>query len=141
MKIFINHTETNKEQIGVNSGLNYGRFYNLPVKEYEIHLALSQFIPFLEEEYNQIKNELKQDDMLYSDTSEFTTTNYCSLKELINYPKDLNTIFSTYLDRILFSKLFPENSKNQYIINSTNHLKLCKDTIIITGKMYSKTVY
>lgn len=136
MKVFLNRIEIDNESLCVNSGLNYGRFFNHKTKEYEIRLNDSEIINLIENEYNAVRDEIRIDDMLFNDTSDFSNTNYCSLIELLKYESHFELIMKTYLDRSLFGKLFTEMPNNKYVINSTDSICINKNEIVIKGKVY-----
>lgn len=141
MNVFINQSEINKKLIAVNRGLNFGRFdfEGLVIDHYKIVLSQQEFIKLIEIDYNEIRDEIKLDDELQKETSEFSAINYCSLSELLATNGDgLFSIVTTYLDRILFDKLFPVSNNGHYIINSTDSVVLVNDKIEIAGRTYRK---
>ena len=136
MKVFLNSIEIDNESLCVNSGLNYGRFFKHKTKEYEIRLSDSEIINLIENEYNAVRDEIKIDDALFSDTSNFSIINYCSLTKLLKYESHFELIMKTYLDRNLFAKLFTETPNNKYVINSTDSICINKNEIVIKGKVF-----
>jgi hypothetical protein len=136
MKVYLNSIEIDKESLCVNSGLNYGRFFDNNTKEYEIRLNNSEVIDLIENEYNAVRDEIKADDSLFNDKSDFSNTNYCSLTELLKYEADFESIIKTYLDKNLFSKLFTETPNNKFVINSTESICVIKNEIVIKGKVF-----
>ena len=138
MEVTIQGAKIDTTLISYNDGLNYGRFSDDTEKlPYEIAIAKDDFIKLLEKDYTAIKEEIKQDDIAQNETSEFTNTNYCGLIELLNHPEDLQEIFSTYLDRILFEKLFTNSKEVIYVINSTATIVHKNKIIYISGNIYS----
>ncbi|MEZ5008082.1 MAG: hypothetical protein R2753_08030 [Chitinophagales bacterium] len=141
MNVFINQFEVDKKIISVNTGLNFGRFdyKGLVIDHYKIVLSQQELIDFIEVDYNEIKDEIKLDDDLQKETSEFSAINYCSLNELLaTNGNKLFSIVTTYLDRILFEKLFPSSNNGHYIINSTDSVVVVNDKIEISGRTYRK---
>jgi hypothetical protein len=140
MNIYINESEVNKSIISVNTGLNYGRFEDegLGIDHYKIILTFQEFIETIELEYNSVRDEIKRDDELQKETSGFTTINYGSITELLQNNQTLHTIMTTYLDRILFSKLFYHSNNSSFIINSTDLVEVVNNKIEISGRCYSK---
>jgi hypothetical protein len=136
MKVLLNQIEVNKELFIVNDGLNYGRFFDNKTKEYEIRLNDSEIINLIENEYNAVRDEIRIDDTIHNDTSDFSNTNYCSLTKLLEYESDFESIMKTYLDRNLFAKLFTETPDNKFVINSTESICINKNEIVIKGKVY-----
>lgn len=136
MKVLLNQIEVNKELFIVNDGLNYGRFFDNKTKEYEIRLNDSEIINLIENEYNAVRDEIRIDDTIHNDTSDFSNTNYCSLTKLLEYESDFESIMKTYLDRNLFAKLFTETPNNKFVINSTESICINKNEIVIKGKVY-----
>jgi len=136
MKILLEHIETLKENFSVNDGLNFGRFYNHKKIPFEIYLSKKEIIELIEKEYIEIRDEIKNDDRLYNDSSDFTNTNYCSLNELFNHESDMEIILKTYLDKILYAKIFNDNYRIKYIINSTSSLKIRDHSIVLSGNVY-----
>ena len=141
MNVFINQFEVDKKIISVNTGLNFGRFdiKGLVIDHYKIVLSQQELIDLIEVDYNEIKDEIKLDDDLQKETSEFSAINYCSLNELLaTNGNKLFSIVTTYLDRILFEKLFPSSNNGHYIINSTDSVVVVNDKIEISGRTYRK---
>ena len=107
MIIFIDGEIVNNKSVYFNDGLNFGRFNNTSVPiPFELHIDKLEFIEQLEAFYNKTKDEVYQDDNAYNDTSCFTNTNYCSLSELLNFPKGLQEIFINYLDKAFYRKSY-----------------------------------
>lgn len=138
MKIFLNGKEVNLNLFVVNNGLNYGRFFNVKTEVFELLLSKAELYQILEKEYNKVRDEIKMDDELNKDTSDFTNTNYCTLSELLNYKEDFTEIIKGYLDRTLFLKIFGTTNTAQFVINSTDNIDICKDFIKITGSVFRK---
>ncbi|WP_139181101.1 hypothetical protein [Winogradskyella thalassocola] len=136
MKVLLNNIEVTKETLLVNSGMNYGRFYNHYTEDYEIQLSTSEFIHLIESEYNNIRNEIKIDDQRHEDDSDFKSTNYCTLSELLVYKSEFEAIVKTYLDQILFDKLFSNSASNTFVINSTESVSVIENKVVISGKAY-----
>lgn len=136
MKLLLNTIEVPKEVFTVNDGLNYGRFFNHNTENYEIQLNNNEFIKLIEQEYISVRDEIKIDDEATQEQSEFTATNYCSLLQLLNHASDLEEIVKTYLDIILFKKLFSTTSENTYVINSTDSVTIVATTIVIKGRVF-----
>ncbi len=136
MKVLLNNIEVTIDCFIVNDGLNYGRFFDRNTKEYEFQLTRRELIELIENEYNEVRDEIKLDDQLENDTSEFTNTNYCSLPKLLNHNSDFEAVMKTYLHITLFKKLFPESAKNQYVINSTDSITIKDDMITFKGKVF-----
>ena len=104
MKVLLNNIEVNKELFIVNDGLNYGRFFDIKTKEYQIQFTNFEIIELIEKEYCEVRDEIKIDDQIYKDTSDFTRTNYCSLSQLLCHKFEFEEIMKTYLDITLFKK-------------------------------------
>jgi len=138
MKILLDHVETTIESFTVNDGLNFGRFYNHKKIPFELYLSKKEIIKSIEKEYDKIRDELKNDDKLYNDSSDFTNTNYCSLNELFKHESDFEIILKTYLDRKLYGKIFNGNNKFRYVINSTSSIKIRDNSIVIRGEVYER---
>ncbi len=141
MKIILNNSRIDKSLININPGLNYGRFNigNLIIDNYKIIISKQELIQIIEKEYIEIRNEIQFDDKKYNDTSEFSVINYPSLNDLIfTYSYQFQEIFTTYLDKILFTKLFVESHNPEYIINCTDGVKLLDENIEIIGRTYRK---
>lgn len=140
MKVLLQGIETNKKQVTFNRGLNFGRFNGRSTKAYEIHISEIEFINLIEKEYDEIRDEIELDDKAMSETSHFSNTNYCSLTELLKYESDFEAIVTTYLDRLLFAKLFTESTESKYVINSTDAIKVHDNLIIFKGKIFELEV-
>lgn len=138
MKVYLNKLEIDKALLSVNRGLNYGRFFDKTTKDYEIRLNTSELITLIENEYNAVRDEIKIDDTLYNDESDFTNTNYCSLSEVLQHEFDFEAIMKTYLDKSLFEKLFSETQNAKFILNSTESISIHTNEVVIKGKVFEK---
>lgn len=137
MKILLNNKEIDKSIFVVNDGMNYGRFFGREGKRYEFQISKSNLLKLIEKEYNEVRDEIKLDDEIENDTSDFTNTNYCSLIELFEYEYDFGEIFKTYdLDRALFGKVFLKSSKTIYVINSTDTIKIAGEDVLFNGRVF-----
>jgi hypothetical protein len=136
MKVLLNNIEVNKELFTVNDGLNYGRFFDNKTKEYQIQFTKFEIIELINKEYCEVRDEIKIDDQIYKDTSDFTRTNYCSLSQLFFHKSDFEEIMKTYLDRTLFKKAFTESSKIAYVINSTDLIEIKNNIITFKGRVF-----
>jgi hypothetical protein len=136
MKVLLNNIEVNKELFTVNDGLNYGRFFDNKTKEYQIQFTNFEIIELIEKEYCLVRDEIKIDDQIYKDTSDFTRTNYCSLPQLLCHESDFEEIMKTYLHITLFKKVFTESSKKVYVINSTDSIKIENNIITFKGRVF-----
>ncbi len=139
MNILLNGTEVKRELFTINSGLNYGRFFDHEAENFEVKIPTSELVPLIENEYNKARDEIKEDDQAYDDTSEFTHTNYCSLSELFTHEVDFEEVIKTYLDRILLEKLFPDSELNQFVINSTDSITITDHIISIKGRAFKRS--
>jgi hypothetical protein len=136
MEILLDNIVVAPNLFCVNDGQNYGEFFNHKTKEYQVQIHKAAFIALIEIEYNQTRNEIKIDDAFENENSDFTNTNYCSLRELHNYPKDFLEIMKTYLHIDLLKKIFPSNEKNKYVINSTDSIILKDNLVLIKGRVW-----
>lgn len=134
--ISVDNIAVDKNKVAYNSGLNFNQFdENLTVKKFEIKISRSAFLAKLNDIYDVVKTEIKIDDDMYNDTSEFSKVNYCSLEELLDKPKSLFEIFTTYLTDAFFVNFQSESAK--YVINSITEIEI-KDQISITGEVFVK---
>lgn len=138
MKILLNGKKVNSEILLVNDGLNYGCFFEHKTEEYELQLSILEFKDLIESDYNKVRDEIRIDDELYKDSSDFTKTNYCSLLELLNFKEDFEIIMSCYFDKILLGKVFKNNVKVKYVINSTDKIKVKNNIIILKGRVFKR---
>jgi len=126
--------------VSVNDGLNFGRLTGSGIfKTYSLVLSKNEFIDVLSNDYQKIRHEIKADDEKYGDGSDFLNAGYPSLSELLNFKKEFYSIFTTWLDRLLFLKLFPASDHTKFIIGSTDAITWDGSEIEITGKVYQKT--
>lgn len=134
MNAFINNKEINIDILGYNYGLNFNRFFDdTEIAMYSLQVSKKYFIDKLLSVYNDARDEIKVDDELYNETSDFTEVNYCSLIELINHPKHLLEIFDTYLRADFFRDF--TNSNSVFMINSIDLIEV-SEKITIHGKSY-----
>ena len=141
MEIFVDGNKTDSEAITVNDGLNFSRFYNLhtsQIREYELHLTKSELISLIEDEYIRVRDEIKQDDLEFNDTSEFSQTGYCSLENLLRFEEEFVIIIHDYLARELYTRLFPPTNDSHFVINSTDSIELNNKEVIIMGRTIIK---
>ena len=140
MEVYMNEITVDMSLIDVNTGLNFGRFDNdgLLTDKYHIKLTFKEFIAAIEADYNTIRDEIKMDDETQHETSAFAIIDYGSITALLKNKQALQDITITYLDRILFSKLFTQTHKARYIINSTEKVAANNDQIEISGRSYRK---
>ena len=136
MKTFLNGKEINPAFLVLNDGLNYSRFSDVETQVFDLQLSKLEFINLIEKEYDEVRNEIKTDDETYTDVSDFTNTNYCSLSELLKYQIDFEEVFKGYLDRVLLIKVFPETSKSIYVINSTDKINVHENRITVIGRVF-----
>ena len=136
MKVYIDNLEVDKNLIAVNISLNYGRFdyEGLVIDDYRVTLTIQEFIDAIEADYKGIRDEIKRDDEEQGEASEFTVISYGSIRELIKNKQALQDITTTYLDKILFGKLFRQSKNASFIINSTDLIEVKNDKIEITGR-------
>lgn len=134
--ISVDNIAVDNNKVAYNSGLNFNQFdENLTVKKFEIKISISAFLVKLNDIYDVVKTEIKIDDDMYNDTSEFSKVNYCSLEELLDKPKSLFEIFTTYLTDAFFVNFQSESAK--YVINSITEIEI-KDQISIIGEVFVK---
>lgn len=140
MEVYMNEIAVDKALIDVNTGLNFGRFDNdgFLADNYHIILTFKEFIAAIEADYITIRDEIKMDDETQQETSAFTIIDYGSITALLENKQALQDITITYLDRILFSKLFTQTHNAIYIINSTEKVVANNDQIEISGRSYRK---
>ena len=140
MNLLINDIEIETKFVTVNDGLNYGRFdgKELEISNYIIKISHQEFIDVIDDTYKTIRDEIRLDDVLQNETSEFSSTGYCCLPDLIHHSKDLKAIIITYLDRPLLEKLFVSNNKAIYFINSTDAVEIDNSHIKIFGRVFKR---
>lgn len=140
MQITINNQKVAIEKMGYNSGLNFGRFKNKDtIVTYQLEISKIQFFSILQKKYEQVKAEVKADDIKYKDSSDFKEVNYCSLTDLLLNTQYLTSIFETYLRDDFFNEIINFDTDNTYVINSILEVKFDKN-ISITGEAYAKKV-
>lgn len=141
MKITINEKEVDKRLVYVNTGMNFGRFdfQGLQIDTYKIVLTSQELVFLIEKEYNLIRDEIQKDDETYHETSEFSGINYGSIHQLLKHKNIFSEITKTYLDKIIFSKLFQKAPNISYIINSTDFVTVENGIVEFTGRCYQKT--
>lgn len=138
LSFFIDNTPISKEAISYNDGLNFNRFFNdTNLKSFKVQISKEDFLSVLQEEYNAVRNEIKEDDLFNNDSSDFKEVNYCSLIELIEKPKNLHAIFETYL-RTFFFKELAQNKNATYVINSIDAIEV-NTFVEILGKAFVKS--
>jgi len=138
ISIFIDNSQISKETISYNDGLNFNRFFNdTVVKPFRVQITKENFLSILEEEYSTVRDEIKEDDLLNNDSSDFKEVHYCSLQELLQKPKNLHSIFETYL-RSFFFKELAQNRKAIYVMNSIDAIEV-NEFVEIYGKAFVKS--
>lgn len=138
ISIFIDNSLISKEAISYNDGLNFNRFFNnTVVKPFRVQISKEDFLSILEKNYNEVRDEIKEDDLLNNDSSDFKEVDYCSLQELLQKPKNLHSIFETYL-RSFFFKELSQNRNAIYVMNSIDGIKV-NEFVEIYGKAFVKS--
>lgn len=138
MKIKINNKVIPLQEVSYNDGLNFGRI-NQPNKLYynfSLELNFNEFLELIEDDFNQLRAEIKEDDSLYNDSSSFKEVNYNDLKNLLYAKSGLENIIVDYLDRIIYDKLFTTIERKKYTIQSTHFVEINNDKIIIVGQCF-----
>ena len=137
--ILIDNISVNQDDITYNDGLNFGRFTtSSETKDFTIEITKAAFLLKLNDIYDVVKSEIKIDDDMYNDTSEFSKVNYCSLEELLTKPTSLFEIFTTYLQDPFFVYLTSKNPT--FVINSISKIIVAND-IKIQGKVFVKNSF
>ncbi|WP_430399357.1 hypothetical protein [Flavobacterium sp.] len=138
MKIKIENSYIPLHLVSHNDGLNFGRINHVENQftDFILEISFQDFIKLIKEEYNTLKNEIKEDDELYNDSSSFKEIDYKELKEVLYPNSGLELIIKDYLDRIIYDKLFQYSGKKNYIINSTENIEIRNETIYILGKCF-----
>ncbi|MBG7612326.1 hypothetical protein IU405_08710 [Polaribacter sp. BAL334] len=138
MKIKINNKVIPLYDVSYNDGLNFGRINQIENQftDFVLELSFEEFTKLIQEEYNSLKNEIKEDDDLYNDSSSFKEINYKELKEVLYSNSGLELIIKDYLDRIIYNTLFQYSGKKNYTINSTENIEIRNETIYILGKCF-----
>ncbi len=141
MEILIGGIKTNVGLVTINDGLNFSRFSEIPpsqIIEFELQMEISELISLIEDEYIRVRDEIKQDDIQFNDTSEFSQTGYCSLEDLLNFQRQFTDIIRNYLDREIYSRILTTAGKSQFIINSTDTVKIKNNEILLSGRAIIK---
>lgn len=134
--IYIENKLIENSLVTFNSGLNFNRFYSDDtIKNFSLTISKTEFLTKLNDIYDVVKTEIKIDDDMYNDSSEFSKVNYCSLEELLEKPTSLFEIFTTYLTDAFFVNQQVENAK--YIINAITNITV-EEHITLTGKVFVK---
>lgn len=136
MKIFIDSNPSEIKAVSVNSGLNFGRFYDFPNLPFELHLSKTEFLNLAEAAYNKVRLEIKADDEMYSDSSAFKEVNYCSLENLLQNNEKFEEIVKTYLDMAIYFQLFHAPLSIQFIINSTESILIENEMVVFEGRVF-----
>ncbi|MQP24068.1 hypothetical protein GFJ94_03195 [Flavobacterium sp. LMO8] len=138
MKIKINNKVIPLYDVSYNDGLNFGRINQIENQftDFVLELSFEEFTKLIQEEYNILKNEIKEDDDLYNDSSSFKEINYKELKEVLYHNSGLEQIIKDYLDRIIYDKLFKTIERKTYTIQSTHFVEINNDKIIIVGQCF-----
>lgn len=136
MEIYINNKLISQSNFLYNDSLNFNRLYNdLNFEYYTIKVDKDIFIEKLEVIYEEVKKEIKKDDLKHNDTSDFSKTNYCNLKTLLTQEKYLYEIFNNFLRDTFFNDFTNQNATS--IINSVDTV-MVNEKIIIRGKIFIK---
>ena len=136
-KVFIDNIEVSEEIITYNNGLNFNRVLeDTVIKPYRFYLSKQEFIEVIEPHYITARDEIKLDDEMYNETSDFKESDYYSFLELLEKPKYLYEIFDWYLRHYLFFT-YVKNENAKYVINSIDSVTV-GDQVQITGKTFVK---
>lgn len=140
MKIKIDNSFIPFNLISHNDGLNFGRINQVENQftDFVLELSFEEFTKLIHEEYNAIRNEIKEDDEFCNDSSSFKKIDYKELKEVLYHNSGLELIIKDYLDRIIYDKLFQCSGRIKYIINSTENIEIRNENIYFLGKCFMK---
>lgn len=139
MKIFIDGIQKSSKEVAPRDfGFTPPNYNNL--SSYRLEFPRSEFNEVFEKDYQQLVNELKEDDMIMGefDPPYEGATDYPSLEELHMLTSEQLTEWLDYLFIKIIFHYFPwnDNRHNEpnYLIVSIDKIKIVEDTFIITGQ-------
>jgi hypothetical protein len=139
MKLCIDGKPIAPKLVTYNSGLNYGRFdrgEGLEVHAYELTLEKSELVESFAAQYAAVSEEIRRDDELVSDWSQFKGMGYVSLAEAFAFPELLAKAITVYFDRDILETCLPRPNDPQYVINSTDRVSVLPARIILEGRCF-----
>lgn len=140
MKVSIRNKSVSIDQITYNDGLNYGRFdsSDLEIFPYEYSITKEEFITLMSCSYERCLAEIRRDDISCNDTSAFSRMNYADISSAFKHPEAFEEAIDTYFDRELFGKTLVQGEAQDFIINSTDNVKVSNAKITIIGRCFRR---
>jgi hypothetical protein len=139
MRVSLNGKEIPNEQITYRE-LGFGQAVDLPMRSYEIEMALPEFISVLEPHYEKLVQELKNDYEQVGDKDPecLFKLNYGPLWTVLgSYPQCLEEILKDYLFFEFLSGCFHERDPKRWLhaINTIDRVSI-DGHLIVSGQAY-----
>jgi len=140
MRISINQESAGDRLVVVNDGLNYGRFDggDIETHKYAFFVERSELVERFSEQYAEVCAEIKADDEQCGESSPFAKMDYCSLDDAFEHPAALAEAIETYFAREIMSTYLPGPDDADYVINSTDAVKVSAEGLTIEGRCFTR---
>lgn len=137
MHALLNGSTVDAASLGVNDGLNFGRFDGVEGLDYEIRLALAELSARMEAPWNQLLDETRNDDRRDGEPSALERMNYPTFKAAFAYPRDFSEVIETFLAVEILRRFVPFSSQSRFIVNSVDAVKVASDGLAISGRCFA----
>ncbi len=124
--------------ITYNDGLNFGRFDvpGLIIKNYSIEIEKDEFVQQLQDEFWRCLCEIREDDKATGEDSPFKKSGYKPLPQMFDHPDELSECITIWFDIYIFRKFIGYKDTFEYVINSTDEIKVHDSKVLIKGKCF-----
>ncbi len=138
MNIEINGNKVESSCVSANHGMQFDQFRNsaLSYDNYKLSIERGEFVELFENDFILARDEIKADDILCNEESEFIASGYSDLEEMFSFKDDLAEVIKIYIERKIFEVLLPLEVKKGYIINSIDSVEVTDSEINILGRTY-----
>lgn len=142
MIFWIDEVVTNTNLVTYNDGLNYGRFdaTDLRIHEYKIEIDGKEFIRETQDEFWYCLCEMREDDKATGDNSPFKRSGYKPLSQMFEHPRELAECIDIWFDRYILDKFIGLKDTFDYVINSTDEIKVTETKVLLSGKCFERKV-
>jgi len=140
MIFWMDEVVTNTNLVTYNDGLNYGRFDSpdLKIHEYKIEIDREEFIRKIQDEFWDCLCEIREDDKVTGDSSPFKRSGYKPLSQMFEHPHELAECIAIWFDRYILDKFIGLKDTFDYVINSTDEIKVADTKVLLSGKCFEK---
>ena len=142
MILYVDGIATNTNLITYNDGLNFGRFDTpgLRIHKYKLEIDKDEFIKEIQDEFWHCLCEVREDDKTTGDHSPFKRSAYKPLSQMFEHPHELAECIDIWFDRYILDKFIGLKDTFDYVINSTDEIKVTETKVLLSGKCFERKV-